>query len=85
MVKKIGPIRCPETSVKYYHSILRNKPEDRRSNKQTLYRTYEHNAVTKNTKIICRGGVPLKQTHFSTKIIQFLEINKGTIEINIKS
>jgi hypothetical protein len=28
---KMGPIRCPETSVKGYHSTLRNTPEERRS------------------------------------------------------
>jgi hypothetical protein len=28
---KMGPIRCPETSVKHYHSTLRNTPEERRS------------------------------------------------------
>jgi hypothetical protein len=27
----MGPIRCPETSVKDYHSTLRNAPEERRS------------------------------------------------------
>ena len=27
----MGPIRCPETSVKDYHSTLRNNPEERRS------------------------------------------------------
>ena len=29
---KMGPIRCPETSVKDYHSTLRNIPKERRSN-----------------------------------------------------
>jgi hypothetical protein len=28
---KMGPIRCPETSVKDYHSTLRNTPEEHRS------------------------------------------------------
>jgi hypothetical protein len=28
---KMGPIRCPETSVQDYHSTLRNIPEERRS------------------------------------------------------
>jgi hypothetical protein len=28
---KMGPIGCPETSVKNYHSPLRNTPEERRS------------------------------------------------------
>jgi hypothetical protein len=27
---QMGPIRCPETSVKDYLSTLRNKPEERR-------------------------------------------------------
>jgi hypothetical protein len=27
-VKKMGPIRCPETSVKDYHSTLHNNPEE---------------------------------------------------------
>jgi acetoacetate decarboxylase len=26
----MGPIRCPETTMKYYHSTLRNDPEERR-------------------------------------------------------
>jgi len=25
---KTGPIRCPEISVRNYHSLLRNKPEE---------------------------------------------------------
>jgi hypothetical protein len=28
---KMGPIRCPETSVKYFHPSLRNTPEESRS------------------------------------------------------
>jgi hypothetical protein len=28
---KMGPINCPETSVKNYHSTLRNVSEERRS------------------------------------------------------
>jgi hypothetical protein len=28
---EMGPIRCPETSIKDYHSTLRNTPEERRS------------------------------------------------------
>jgi hypothetical protein len=28
---KMGPIRCPETSVKDYHSTLRNNKEERRT------------------------------------------------------
>ena len=31
---KMGPIRCPETSVKYCHSTLRNIPEERRPQDQ---------------------------------------------------
>ena len=31
---KNGPIRCPETSVKVYHSTLRNTSEERRSRKK---------------------------------------------------
>jgi hypothetical protein len=27
---KMGPIRCPETSVNYYHTTPRNTPEERR-------------------------------------------------------
>ena len=30
-LEKMGPIRCPETSAKDYHSTLRNIPEERRS------------------------------------------------------
>jgi hypothetical protein len=30
---KMGPIRCPETSVKDYHSTLRYTPEERRSHR----------------------------------------------------
>jgi hypothetical protein len=28
---KMGPIRCPETSVNNYHTTPRNVPEERRS------------------------------------------------------
>jgi hypothetical protein len=28
---KLGPMGCPETSVRNYHSVLRNTPEERRS------------------------------------------------------
>jgi hypothetical protein len=30
----MGPIRCPETSVKDYHSTLRNIPKERKSYRQ---------------------------------------------------
>jgi hypothetical protein len=33
---KMGPIRCPETSVKDYHSTLRNIPEERRSHQHRV-------------------------------------------------
>jgi hypothetical protein len=32
---KMGPISCPETSVKVYHSTLRNIPKERRSHQPT--------------------------------------------------
>jgi hypothetical protein len=32
-----GPIRCAETSVKYYHSTLRNIAEERRSQMTNSY------------------------------------------------
>jgi len=28
---KMGPIGCPETSVRNYHNVLRNNPEERSS------------------------------------------------------
>jgi hypothetical protein len=33
----MGPIRCPETSVKDYHSTLRNMPEERGSSRNSDY------------------------------------------------
>jgi hypothetical protein len=30
--RKVGPIRCPETSVNHYRTTPRNIPEERRSN-----------------------------------------------------
>jgi hypothetical protein len=38
---KIGPIFCPETSVKGYHLTLRNMPEERRSHTCTSRRKRE--------------------------------------------
>jgi hypothetical protein len=32
---KMGPIGCPETSVKKYHYTLRNLPEERRSQRRS--------------------------------------------------
>jgi hypothetical protein len=37
-VKKMGPISCPETSVKDYHSTVHNIPEDRRSQGRARFR-----------------------------------------------
>ena len=34
---KMGPIHCPETSVKDYHSTLRNIPEEQRSHTLLCY------------------------------------------------
>ena len=36
---KMGPIDCPETSVRNYHSKLRNIPEERRSQEQACFFT----------------------------------------------
>jgi hypothetical protein len=33
-----GPIGCPETSVRIYHSTLRNTPEQRKYLHQTSYK-----------------------------------------------
>ena len=41
-LSKIGPIGCPETSVRNYHSVLRNIPEERRSH---LYRAEAWNQI----------------------------------------
>jgi hypothetical protein len=37
---KMMPIRCPETSVKDYHSTLRNNPEERRFRHYALILDY---------------------------------------------
>jgi len=42
---RMGPIRCPETSVGNYHSRLRNIPEERRS--------HLHRSETPKTFIVC--------------------------------
>jgi hypothetical protein len=34
---KIGPMRCPKMSVKYYHSTLHNTPKERRSEGSTHF------------------------------------------------
>jgi hypothetical protein len=43
---KMGPIRSPETSVKYYNSTLRNTPEERRSKSDTNLRTFPWNTLS---------------------------------------
>jgi hypothetical protein len=42
----MGPIGCPETSVKDYHSALSNIPEERRSYKNIYINTYITNILT---------------------------------------
>jgi hypothetical protein len=37
---KMGPIRCPETSVKDYHSMVRNSREKRRSQAAVCWSLY---------------------------------------------
>jgi len=37
---KMGPIGCPETSVRNYHYTLRNIPEERRSEKLSCLLKY---------------------------------------------
>jgi hypothetical protein len=38
--KKIGPIGCPETSLKGYHSTVRNNPEESRSYNSGYFNSY---------------------------------------------
>jgi hypothetical protein len=40
-----GPIRCPETSVQYYNSTLRNALEERRSQFSTYLTIFVANAI----------------------------------------
>jgi hypothetical protein len=37
LLLKLGPIGCPETSVKDYHSTLRNIPEERGSQRSPIF------------------------------------------------
>jgi hypothetical protein len=58
----MGPICCPETSVKDYHSKLRNMPEEHRSQARTNYtatidipnipHNWNHKKLTRNMLII---------------------------------
>jgi hypothetical protein len=50
----MGPIRCPETSVKDYHSTLRNIQEDRRS--------HHHRGGSLKSRII--HALALSNAHF---------------------
>jgi hypothetical protein len=54
----MGPIRCPETSVKVYHSKLRNTPEKRRSHEHCggSVKSREENADTHIWDRECRGS-----------------------------
>jgi hypothetical protein len=37
---KLGPTSCPETSVRNYHSLLLNNPEERSSKKHVIQQMY---------------------------------------------
>jgi hypothetical protein len=49
----MGPIRCPERSVKDYHSTLRNIPEERRS--QDTHCTYKRIIEARWRNHCCHG------------------------------
>jgi hypothetical protein len=45
--KKMGPIRCPETSAMDYHSMLRNTPEEDRCQIMQCPRCNPSTAITR--------------------------------------
>jgi hypothetical protein len=45
--KKKGPIRCPETAVKDYHSTVRNAPEERNSHYKMMPILFENRNIVK--------------------------------------
>jgi hypothetical protein len=53
---KMGPIRCPETSVKEYHSTLRNIPEKRTSHQHLggSLKSLPVLFINKDTCLACR-------------------------------
>jgi hypothetical protein len=60
--KKMGPIRCPETTVKDYHSTLRKAPEDRRAH-QTSRRKPEVTGKGVRYLLATYHAVPPKLTY----------------------
>jgi hypothetical protein len=74
----MGPIRCPETSVKDYHLTLRNTPEERRSHE---------NSERRNTRWPVAAIVEAMSLRFPDffyeKQIMSLYPNKSTVKAPI--
>jgi hypothetical protein len=63
---QMGPIRCPETSVKDYHSTLRYTPEERRSQLMCLLT---------NSCFVCRNTYSSHAHRLVKNILRFWNVN----------
>jgi hypothetical protein len=51
---KDGPIGCPETSVTYYQTTLRNIPEERRSQTKAYHKPYHKLLKQRISNYLCQ-------------------------------
>jgi hypothetical protein len=68
----MGPISCPETSIRNYHYTLRNISEDRRSKKNSLILTRDRTHLLGHglIKVTFRPGVS-EENYENSWLIQF--------------
>jgi hypothetical protein len=86
----MGPICCPETSVKVYHSTLRNTPEERRSHQhrgvslksQTEKKNVTINKRYKSSRVQLRNIKMREYEHTcDLRIKQNVTVNKYILKI----
>jgi hypothetical protein len=66
---KMGPIRCPETSVNNYHTTPRNIPEERKS--QNILSSLDYTSVPALHKmyLIQMSGLPLPPKVIASNLV----------------
>jgi len=63
----MGLIGCPETSVRNYHCLLCNNPEERISLVEALYNKYKNTVQLDGNKFVCIRLLQRRCTSSNTK------------------
>jgi len=64
----MGPIGCPETSVKNYHYALRNNPKERSSHEVTLLSSQSAAGCDSIMQAVTEFAVGVSSSGFDTRV-----------------